>query len=262
MAEHGGHPLQGAGGPLRSLRGRRPFQPRRAVPPAAEPHLPGGDRASRPTPTRACTWASSIPKLFDAVQKKLAKNRVVRRKRADRPAGALLTGRIFDGEGRPFSPTFSSGRTGRIHRYYVAADLQQGRANDRPDAIRRVGADALEKLVLCELGRLADRPSLGAPDLPALLRRLELRATDTQLVLDQEALFGLDHPELALEDLRSRLRPGERLVVEPTSPPALRISLPRRMQLRGGRTWITAQGDGPAPARPDAALDRRPASRA
>ena len=194
------------------------------------------------------------PKLFEAVQKKLAKNRVVRRKRADRPAGALLTGRIFDGEGRPFSPTFSSGRTGRIHRYYVAADLQQGRANDRPDAIRRVGADALEKLVLCELVRLADRPGLGAPDLPALLRRLELRATDTQLVLDQEALFGLDHPELALEDLRSRLRPGERLVVEPTSPPALRISLPRRMQLRGGRTWITAQGDGLAPARPDAAL--------
>ena len=195
------------------------------------------------------------PKLFEAVQKKLAKNRVVRRKRADRPASALLTGRIFDGEGRPFSPTFSSGRTGRIHRYYVAADLQQGREPPgRQGAIRRVGADALERLVLAELGRLADRPSFGAGDLPALLRRVELRPTDTQLVLDQAALFGLDHPELALEDLRRRLAPDERLVVEASSPPALRICLPRRMQLRGGRTWITAPGDGPPAPHPDAAL--------
>ena len=193
--------------------------------------------------------------LFEAVRKKLARNQVVRRRRADRPARALLTGRVFDGEGRPFSPTFSSGRGGRLHRYYVAADLQQGREPPgRPDAIRRVGADALERLVRVELQRIAGRTELAAADVASLLRRLELRPGDTQLVVEQEALFGLDHPELALEALKARLAPGERVVAEPGPTPALRILLPRRMQLRGGRTWITVEGDRAAFPRPDPAL--------
>ena len=67
--------------------------------------------------------------------------------------------------------------------------------------------------------------------------RLELRRGDTQLVLGSEALFGLDHPELAFEDLGSRLEPGERAVRKGEG--AVRISLPQRMQLRGGRTTLS-----------------------
>ena len=193
--------------------------------------------------------------LFDAVQARLAKNRVIRRRRSDKAAAALLTGRIFDGEGRPFSPTFSTGRGGRVHRYYVAADLQQGREPaGRGDTIRRVGAEALERLILAELRRLSGRPELGVEDVPGLLRRLELRPLETQLVLDSDALIGLDHPDLALEDLRGRLGAGERLVEERGASPALRISLPRRMQLRGGRTWILVDGDQPDRPRHDPAL--------
>ena len=179
--------------------------------------------------------------LFEAVQKRLAKNRVRRRKRTAKAAEHLLTGLLFDQDGRRFSPTFSSGRTGRIHRYYVLAEVQQGREGDTRDgAVRRVGADALEAFVLAELRRLADRPGLGHADVAGLLVRMELRAADTHLVLHRAALFGDDHPELALEDLQGRLQAGERLVQEPGGE-ALRIALPRRMQLRGGRTWTTGQ---------------------
>ena len=118
-------------------------------------------------------------------------------------AGSLLTGRIYDQDGGRFSPTFSTGRTGRIHRYYVRTDIQQGREGERRDgAVRRVGADALEGFVLAELRRLADRPALGAADVTDLLTRIELRSGDTHLVLDRDVLFQGDHPELALEDLR------------------------------------------------------------
>ena len=194
--------------------------------------------------------------VFDAVQKTLAKNQVIRRKRADRPAQALLTGRIFDADGRPMSPTFSTGRNGRIHRYYVAADLQAGREPPgREDCIRRVGATALERLVVSELRRLSGRAHLQEEDVPALLKRIELRAADTQLLVDRGALFGLDHPDLAIGELEARLLPGERVVLEPgAKAPALRIALPRRMQLRGGRTWIMVDGGAADRPRVDRAL--------
>ncbi len=132
--------------------------------------------------------------------------------------------------------------------------MQLGREGERREgAIRRVGADGLETFVLADLRCLADRPALGADDVHALLKRLELRRADTHLVLDRGALVGADHPELALEDLRARLGAGERLVLEPGGK-ALRVALPRRMQLRGGRTWITAGAVTPAAPRPDPVL--------
>ena len=48
--------------------------------------------------------------LFEAVQARLAANRRQRAARRDRVARAPLTGRIFDADGNPMSPTFSYGR--------------------------------------------------------------------------------------------------------------------------------------------------------
>ena len=189
--------------------------------------------------------------LFDAVQARLAQNRVTRRTRRVRAAEPRLTGIVFDGEGRRFSPTFSTGRSGRIHRYYVLTDLQLGREGARrEDAVRRVGADALEAFVLAELRRFADRPALDGADIPALLTRLELRPRETHLILDRTALFGDDHPELAMQDLCARLGAAERVVTEPGGR-ALRIALPRRMQLRGGRTWASSGVVTPSQPRAD-----------
>ena len=192
--------------------------------------------------------------LFEAVQNRLAQNRVSRRRGAAKAANHFLTGLVFDEAGRRFSPTFSTGRAGRTHRYYVLTDVQRGREGERREgSIRRVGADGLESFVLADLRRLASKSALGAGDVRALLHRVELRRTDTHLVLDRVALFGDDHPELALQDLRARLGDGERLVVEPGGQ-ALRIALPRRMQLRGGSTWTRAGASTPAAPRADPVL--------
>ena len=192
---------------------------------------------------------------FEAAQAKLVANQVVRRRGAVKAARAMFTGRVFDGEGRRFSPTFSTGRGGRIHRYYVATDVQLGREEvRRKDGIRRIGADALETLILSELRRLGDRPHASADELTTMLLRIELRPEDTHLVLDAALLFAGEHPELALDALRSRLRPGERVVEEPGDRAALRLVLTRRMQLRGGRTWATLNAPAPDTAATDPTL--------
>lgn len=191
--------------------------------------------------------------LFEAVQGKLDSQTQRARRSSVKPAQALLTGRVYDGEGRRFSPTFSTGRSGRIHRYYVVGELQQGKPVDQ-DAVRRVGAAALESLVLAELKRLSGRAGPGGPDSIAMLDRLELRAEETHLILSQSELFGADHPELAFDDLKARLRPGERAVMEPGEPRRIRVALPRRMQLRGGRTWAVFNATEAPRTRIDPAL--------
>ena len=187
------------------------------------------------------------PKLFDAVQEKLADSRSERRHSMTRAATALLTGRIFDTDGAAMSPSFSYGRGGRLYRYYIAVAIQRGqRPNTDSEAIQRVGADALERFVVEQITRLADRGRLDDAQVLALLSRLELRALTTHLVLNADALFGDDHPDLALEDLQARLLAGERAVRD-QDPGLIRIVLPARMQLRGGRTFLELDGAGQAP---------------
>ncbi len=136
--------------------------------------------------------------LFEAVQAALQQNRVGRRERGARVSEALLTGRLFAADGEAMSPSFAYCRRGRPYRYYIAASLQRGAAPaGEADVIRRVGAATLETAIVEHLRRLTGRPALGPDELRTLLRRLELRRTDTQLVLELEALADGDHPELA-----------------------------------------------------------------
>ena len=93
--------------------------------------------------------------LFEAVQARLAANRRQRAARRDRVARAPLTGRIFDADGNPMSPTFSYGRRRKSYRYYVSAPLQQGQRRPAGDeTIRRVPAPALEARLTGLLRRL------------------------------------------------------------------------------------------------------------
>ena len=99
--------------------------------------------------------------LFEAVQAQLDANRQQRAARRDRVARAPLTGRIFDADGQPMSPTFSYGRRRKLYRYYVSAPLLQGQRRRADDAtIRRVPAPALEAKLTGVLRRLA--PSAAA----------------------------------------------------------------------------------------------------
>ncbi|MHB8285778.1 MAG: recombinase family protein, partial [Caulobacteraceae bacterium] len=65
-------------------------------------------------------------KLFEAVQRKLKVNAVMRGARATAKTTSPLTGLIFDAQGQPMSATFAYGKNGKLYRYYVAQALQQG----------------------------------------------------------------------------------------------------------------------------------------
>ena len=61
-------------------------------------------------------------------------------------------------------------------------------------------------------------------------------------------------PAALAQGLRNRLHDGEMLAVDRDDPSQLRLVLPLRMRLHGGRTWIISGGE--APARPDPVLIR------
>ena len=178
--------------------------------------------------------------LFEAVQARLAANRRQRAARRDRVARAPLTGRIFDADGNPMSPTFSYGRRRKSYRYYVSAPLQQGQRRPAGDeTIRRVPAPALEARLTGLLRRLL--PSAASDPLD-LLTRVEIHAHAVHLLL----------PAGLPEGVHRRLLDGEELAPDRQDPSQLRLVLPIRMQLHGGRTMIVGAAD--APARPDPVL--------
>ena len=176
--------------------------------------------------------------LFESVQALLTTNARRHKVSPNRVAGAALTGRIFDADGQPMSPTFSHGASGRVYRYYVSAPLQQGqRRAVGDDAIRRVSANMIEAKVTGILERLL----AGESDPLSRLLRVEIHSASLELLL----------PAKGLATLRSRLEPGELIQPEPESA-AVRIITPIRMQLRGGRTLII--GAGPRQTQPDRSL--------
>lgn len=86
--------------------------------------------------------------LFDRVAAQLENGRARKtNKTMQRVASAKLTGRIFDAEGNPMSPTFAYGRGGRVYRYYVSAPLQQGGKPVQDELIRRVSAPVVEQII-------------------------------------------------------------------------------------------------------------------
>ena len=89
-----------------------------------------------------------------------------------------------------------------------------------------------------EMSRLTGRSDLDATSLAELVHRVELRSSDTHLVINAASCFPGEHLELALSAVRRRLEEGEEAVIE-MGGSRLRIVLNRRLQLRGGRTVVT-----------------------
>lgn len=77
------------------------------------------------------------------------------------------------------------------------------------------------------------------------------------LCLNRARMFGVhaDH-EAELARLQKRLVAGDRAIVDMTADNQLRLIVPIRMPLRGGRTWITSPNGAPSVgrARPDPVL--------
>ncbi|MBI2249269.1 MAG: hypothetical protein HYU61_05340, partial [Brevundimonas diminuta] len=155
---------------------------------------------------------------------------------------------IFDAEGRPMSPAFSYGRGGRAYRYYVSAPLQKGASVHVDDTLRRVPGHAADELVIDAVSRLT-RAETNPACLSQHLRRVELHADCVHLVLKRPGPAGQTRDaQTDIAAIERRLAPGERLLVEETDPALVRVVLPVRLKLRGGRSWM-ALPDGKSGAR-------------
>jgi site-specific DNA recombinase len=162
-----------------------------------------------------------------------------RRNTGPRRVGTLaLKGLLFDANGTMMTPTFAYGRGKKLYRYYAAAPRAWGAERKKGDcAIRRIQADAIESVVRDALERLVRRPGAIAP----APRRVDVYEHELHICVPRAALFGSHaDPARELERLCRRLVDGERAVLDGHDVAALRIILPLRLQLRGGRTWMMA----------------------
>nr|WP_166179978.1 recombinase family protein [Altererythrobacter segetis] len=175
--------------------------------------------------------------LFKRVQRILDGN--ARRHRAEaehRIARAPLTGKLFDATGEPMCPTFSRGKSGRSYRYYVSASLQQGAASSDGGVIRRLSAQAIERVVTEVAERLLDTSE----------RQLD-KIMAVRLVSDG---LVVDLPGGRAADLGLRLSDEETIVHAASK--VVRIHVPLALPLRGGRPLVLTGAT--RSARPDPAL--------
>ena len=162
--------------------------------------------------------------LFQAVQDQLASQR---RRIGSRsaPDAAPLTGKLFDIDGEPMSPTFTHHRSGRVYRYYVSGPLQKGQKRRAGDpTCRRLAAPQFEEILAQELRELLGQSEAALRELISAVRRIDLEPEGVRLTL-----------------LRSRLPRAIRQVLEAHSDGALGVRfIPLSPRWRGGRTWIDA----------------------
>lgn len=176
---------------------------------------------------------------FDAVAALMVSRAAHRKERPSRAIAGPLKGRIFDSLGRPLSPSFAYGKGGRLYRYYIGMDMQTGRRGEASDpAIRRVSAPTLEAFMVGLLHRISGRADIEIAHLKDVVSRVELRAAETQLVINASSLLPDHQSDLALTKVRRALVEGEEAVAEQGAPGFIRLVLPQRLQLRGGRTSI------------------------
>ncbi len=132
----------------------------------------------------------------------------------------------------------------RLYSYYVAPPLMPGLADATgPDALRRVPCQPMDDLIRRRLGELiAPCPqALTTTAIREIVERVEVHGDCVQIVLHLVALGALDHGLKDRTAVEARLRPGERVLPEASRLGRVRISLPVRMKLRGGRTWLEDQ---------------------
>ena len=175
--------------------------------------------------------------IFEQVQLLLAVQTRRHESRPKRVSAMPLRGLLFDADGSPMSPTFTHGARGQVYRYYVSAPLQAGTRRTADDeAIRRVTADAIETLVARSVGALDPRQT----PLQDLATRVEIHPTTVEIVARLAAFFAWPgDPISQLQTLAGRQPPGHRLAAEASDPALVRITVPCRLKLRGGRTVVT-----------------------
>ena len=156
-------------------------------------------------------------------------------------ARSALTGRIFDADCHPMSPTFAYGKGGKLYRYYVSAPLQQGGRRDAQDTTpRRVSGPALEEALATALRRLLPDEAEKDADSLARIRRVEILKDGVEISLSVALLRRLE----------TRLASGEEAAVDPADSAQLRLKLPLQLSTHRGRTEVLAAAPGARKADP------------
>ena len=147
--------------------------------------------------------------LFNRVQQLLDSNSRRHGCRRDHAAKAPFTGRLFDSEGTPMSPSFSHGARGQVYRYYVSTSLLKG-GRKSGKLVQRVAANALEQVVEKSILRSIPRTN----NLPQIVpSRIEVR--ETSLVLQLPVKF--------LNSIRKGLLTDERVELDKENPECLNL---------------------------------------
>lgn len=142
----------------------------------------------------------------------------------------------FTTAGVPMSPTFTHGARGQVYRYYVSASLQCGGRRLDYDAIQRVPANVIEKLVQQCVSTLDPRQRVSIADTVA---RVEVHPTTVQVVVRRAVFTGPGDAMSQTQTLASRLPIAHRLTGEGADPTLVRVTIPCRLKLRGGRIVVT-----------------------
>lgn len=174
------------------------------------------------------------PELFQKVEEALASNRRARHSEPKREAQCPLAGRVADADGAPMTTSFSYGRSNKRYRYYVSPDvLPATKAARRTDAVSRVPAASLERLVLEKVSRvLGAREPLPWPEALTVVRTVEVRQRSVHVILDGAVLAEPHEPlDWLVRRLQERSGIG-RIVCDPDG--AIRMIIDRAARFRGG----------------------------
>jgi AraC-like DNA-binding protein len=217
--------------------------------------------------------------VWDAVQSRLASNRVDRRTGAKAAAPSLLVGLVHDGAGERMTPTHAS-KKGVRYRYYVSHSLiRRGRPKDS-DAGRRVPAGELERLVENRIIELLGDASAIFDAVPLAIEDSARRAAMFRTAEDLAGRWpDLDPPErramlqrlvwrvdLSRDAARISLRPEAlRELVAPDAvvaegprddAPAIILSVPIRLRRAGKENRLLVETANGARATADRSLTR------
>jgi site-specific DNA recombinase len=151
------------------------------------------------------------------VQSLLADHARRGRESRSRVAPAILSGKLFDASGEAMVASFTHGSRGQVYRYYISASLARGERAAPGDPVRRrINANAIEKLVVEAMARLAGDEALDR------LQRVQLGPEGVSLTVI----------DVLPAEMRGRLAEGEALDVDPRDPELIRVFIPAQVRAR------------------------------
>lgn len=172
--------------------------------------------------------------IWDEVQARLVNGSSRGRGKEMRSAAELLRGKIFDPDGRPYSPTYTK-KGSLLYRYYISQNLLQCR--DHPDGyLARLPAKELEEAVLAALHSVFDCNTLA--------EIFDCPVHDPYVLHITENKSGFLDPEVALACLsKVTLAPKSLQLTVSTSELAtiigqkLKLSMPQPVAMQHTIVW-------------------------